>query len=582
METNPWTIIRKYQFPLLLVGIGILIYANSLFGQPIWDDTGYVFDNADFTHVSLVKIFTDNIYVLNGYYRPLVAFYYSVMLFFFGHQTFFFHAFQLMVHITNAFFLMLVFKKFLPRMVSFFSALVFLVHPLTVEAVAYIAAFDDVGSFFFGITGLYVLLYKQISKKMYGVMYLLFLSALLIKESAIVFLILSIVYVALYHRQRIKHISILMASVLGSYFLIRLGFVGIAHHASPLTPIASMPFFERMLSLPMIFFYYLSNVFFPWKLAIDQQWIVLSPNFLNFYFPLSFLIGFLALLIAPLWWLARKKQILDAYIFFLCWFAMGIGMHLQIFPLDMTVADRWFYIPLAGLLGLMGVFVYRFIRLTRIAYISVGIIICLLSFRTMFRNTNWTDRLTLYLHDAKNTNSFELDANTAAELIDAKHFDEALFYARRSVSTLPLDYNTYDLGALYEITNKPALAKEYYYKALSAKSHPIAGHRHILELYQGVGEFSALNDSPENAINILRQGINDYPNDAIVWMYLGVAAYKGDDQKLAESASKKAYDLSQTANTTYVKNQIFQHLPLVVTTKLGASQTILTPGNSTN
>lgn len=578
MEVNPWNIVKKYRFPLLLLGLGIVVYGNSLFGQPIWDDIGYVFENPDFQTIHILKIFTHNIYVLNGYYRPLTAFYYSILLALFGQQTFFFHAIQLTIHIANAFLLMLLLKKFLSSSFSFLLASVFLIHPLTVEAVAYIAAAEDVGSFLLGVGAVCLLVYARLAKWEYFLLFILFLGSLLIKESAIIFLILSITYALLFRKKVLRKIVLITISAFITYVLLRLGFVGISHHPSPLTPIAALPLLDRLISIPTIIFYYLSNVFFPWKLAIDQQWTITHFSLFSFYVPLSFSIFvFLVLGIFFLIFLKYKRSLLSVYIFFLVWFLVGLGMHLQIIPLDMTVADRWFYIPLAGLICLIGVITSQFVVSKKVLVGIFAVILCLLSFRTMVRNTNWVDKLTLYSHDVANTNSFELEANLAAELIDARNYDQALIHAKKSVAILPLDYNTYNLGALYEIKNNYPLARQFYYQALVAKSHPLDGHKHIKEMYEGVGEFASMHDSPQKATEVLSRGIADYPEDPVLFTYLAVVEYKLGDQQKAQKSISQAYSLVQTGNTIYVKNQIFSRLPIIVTDKHGMSQTIM-PG----
>ncbi len=573
MEVNPWTFLKKYQFPLLLLGIGFFVFGNSLFGQPIWDDTAYIFDNPDFKSIHFINIFTNNIYVLNGYYRPLTAFYYSIMIFLFGQQTFFFHMIQLIIHIVNTLLLFFILKKFLQKQIAFLSSLIFLIHPLLVEAVVYIAAADDVGSFFCGISALYLVIHSKLSKKTYVAIFFLFLSGLLIKESAIVFLILSAFYVFLLRKDKLRNVLIPIISSIAAYIFLRIDFVGLSHQSTPITPIAAVHLPQRLLSIPAIFFYYLSNVFFPWKLAIDQQWIVTSPTIYDFYFLLLFLLMFVAFLV--LFSLRiRTKNLQYMYMFFLCWFLIGIGIHLQLIPLDMTVADRWFYIPFAGFLGVVGVGMQYCLKNKKILYIGMSIIICFLAIRTMIRNTNWVDRVTLYSHDADITQSYELEANLTDELIDAKKYDEAFIHAKKSIDLMPLDYNTYNLGALYEIEKNISLAKKYYYQSLVSRSNPLPGHIHILAIYQGVGEFAAFYDSPQTSVHVLTTAIKDYPYDATLWMYLAVAEYKAGDQKSAEMASAKAVLLSPTENSLYVKQQIFQHAPLFIVNKLGASQII--------
>jgi len=83
------------------------------------------------------------------------------------------------------------------------------------------------------------------------------------------------------------------------------------------------------------------------------------------------------------------------------------------FPLDMTVADRWFYFPIIGLLGLIGIFSNRLTHKKIIKNIIISLIsvyIVLIATKTIIRNTDWFNEYTLYTHDLKiESQSFDLE-----------------------------------------------------------------------------------------------------------------------------------------------------------------------------
>src|SRR6266700_2801169 len=91
---------------------------------------------------------------------------------------------SLIIHITDTFLLFFLLKRFFNRTLALFLSLVFLVHPLQVESVAWIAAADNPLFFLFGISALLLSVKDRVSlKRLIGLCCLLLLS-LLTKETA--------------------------------------------------------------------------------------------------------------------------------------------------------------------------------------------------------------------------------------------------------------------------------------------------------------------------------------------------------------------------------------------------------------
>jgi hypothetical protein len=81
----------------------------------------------------------------------------------------------------------------------------------------------------------------------------------------------------------------------------------------------------------------------------------------------------------------RRKNIqaVKVWIFFICWFVIGISLHLQIIPLEVIVAKRWLYVPIAGIFGAIGFYLNTFALTPKknIYIIVFGILLILLCMR---------------------------------------------------------------------------------------------------------------------------------------------------------------------------------------------------------
>ncbi len=141
---------------LIIAVIGFIVYFNCLFNGFVWDDQKQIVTSPlAHTISSIPTLFT--IGQVNIFYRPVFLSYLTIVNTLFQGNVFFFHFLQVGMHILSVIILFLILKKFLKVTIAFVVSLVFLVHPMNVEAVAYMSAVSDVMVFLFGILALYIL-----------------------------------------------------------------------------------------------------------------------------------------------------------------------------------------------------------------------------------------------------------------------------------------------------------------------------------------------------------------------------------------------------------------------------------------
>jgi hypothetical protein len=523
----------------------------------VWDDLSYIQYNPDIHTINILKLFKENSFNHLGQYRALTATYFAFLYTFFGGNTFFYHLIQLGLHITNAAILLLLFKKFFSIRTAFFLSLIFLIHPMQVESVSFIGASGNILLFLLGIVGLFLLhkeRYRQKQTKI-ALVFFLFLLSLLAKETGIVFLVLALVSAFLFLWKNKLSFLIYGVGTIAIYMLIRFK-IGGSHLDygvfQTIIPIANLSFGERVLNMPAIFFYYIKTFIFPFRLVIDQQWVISAVDVWQFYIPLLVSLAFLSSCIGFGVVLFRKKSsFFQSYIFFFLWFLLGIGIHMQLVPLDSTVADRWFYVPIAGLLGMIGVgvSVVSKKKYTKPAVIVATAIVVLLSLRTVVRNANWIDYLTLLQHDTPLIDNYEMENNLAALYSLQRKYKEAIVHEKKSVALYPNDTNLSNLAFFYENVKDYEKTEEYYKKTITTTNRSQNYDNKSKFAYLHLGGMKFDDGKPEIAVQIYKEGLKKYPHDGLLWSFLAAAQYQLNQQQEALASAQKAKTYLPTDST---------------------------------
>lgn len=552
---------------LILCIVGLVIYFNMLFNGFVWDDLTYIINNPEIKNFNIISLFGQNSFNSSGYFRPIPAVYFSALFNLFGGTAFFYHFMQLTLHIVSTTLLFFILKNFFKKNIAFVLSLLFLIHPINVESVAYIGASQSELLFLFGGLSFLLSVKEKLKIKTIFSIHLLLLLAILTKEVSFLFFVMVYFYRFLFKKGITKQFAITTIATLSVYLMIRFFSLGTLLEKMHLIPISRVPFHERLLHIPAIFFYYIKTFFFPLNLAIDQIWVIKKIDFNNFYFPLLIDFLFFGAITYFLFYLFKNKnKMWRLFAFFLIWYLLGMSMLLQIFPLDMTVADRWFYFPFVGLLGMMGVgfsYFWSYISKHKTFFISSLILVCLmLSARTVIRNANWLNPLVLYSHDLVGYDNYDLENFLAAELVMFNRFDEALPHLQKAVRLLPHDTNLFNLGTVYEHFNKFDEAKKYYKLALDSNDD-YSNHSQIRTLAsEGWARMTLMHDTPEKGKEVIKERLKEFPKSGTLWAYLAIAEYNLKNQKEAEAAANTSMKFLNNPTTNLLYKKIVNNEPL--------------------
>jgi Tfp pilus assembly protein PilF len=351
------------------------------------------------------------------------------------------------------------------------------------------------------------------------------------------------------------------------YAFLRINAVGLFETSVAIAPIQKADLLSRLMSMPAIFYFYIKTFFFPINLATSYQWVYSQIDVSHFIFPIAVDLFFLFSLISLgiIIYKRYSQKYFMLYIFFGIWFLSGILFHLQIIPLDQTVSERWFYFPIVGLLGMIGVVMEaKGINLNnRWILLVITILLITLSIRTMVRSFDWRNDFTLASHDSNvSTNNFDLETELSYSYFEEGRYEDAKNYAQESVRLFPTFTNLDTLGSSYAHMGDYKDATEAYMRALTYGDYYV--------IYDNLAENSLIYGNPEKNIAFIKNSaLKKYPQDPILWDNLALLEYTRGDITNAKVDIAQAYDYDHSSETILLYNAIMSNYKVTVVLKNG-------------
>ncbi|HQP91473.1 MAG TPA: tetratricopeptide repeat protein [Candidatus Omnitrophota bacterium] len=179
----------RYIFIVLLL-FCLAAYINVLKGEFIWDDRPLIVDNPSMGRISSCgKIFVSDLYEKTraNYYRPIFELSLILNYSLSKSDTLYYHLTNIFLHYLAVLLLFLFLFNLTKNVsVSFISSLLFAIHPVNSQVVAYISGRADSICAVFILLALYLITGYPSSKKIYLISIFSFCLALMTKEIAIV------------------------------------------------------------------------------------------------------------------------------------------------------------------------------------------------------------------------------------------------------------------------------------------------------------------------------------------------------------------------------------------------------------
>lgn len=385
-----------FPFAILIVVSVIIVYLPAIKnGLLNWDDNIYVTGNNVIKSIGNVSTFFSSFYF--GNYHPLTMFSYSIIYYFSELNPLLYHYVNIIFHVLNTLLVFYLIKELFKNIIlALIVALLFGLHPMHVESVAWISELKNVQyTFFFLISGIYYLKSIRQSKPSFYIISVLFFVLSLLSKGQAVTLFLVILLIDYLEREKIltklkDKIPFLILSLL-------FGIIAVVAQKSEntISNFTDISFFEQIAISCYSFIMYILKTVFPFNLSAFYPY----PTLINGNIPVEY---WAAVLVIPLTiYLIIFSFKKDKIVFFgFMFFITNIFLLLQLIPVgNCIMADRYNYIPSIGLFIIIAyLFVYYYSK-TKRKFLFVSLLSIYLIFLSVFTNNQtkkWKDDLTLW------------------------------------------------------------------------------------------------------------------------------------------------------------------------------------------
>jgi len=457
---------------LCIVLITLAAYSGSLQNDFVdWDDQEYVVNNPLIKNLSLPAIRELFTCTYQATYDPLVFLSFAIEYSLFRLDPFYFHLNNTILHCVNSvlvFFLVLLLSNNL--LISLLSGVLFGVHPLHVESVAWVTERKDLLSAVFFLSAFigYIFYCRRRTIARYCGILLLFLLSLLSKPAGITLPIMMIAYDVLLLNRR--GMPVLPDKI--PFILISLIFGGITLYVQQagggVDIEVSYSLAEKVFIVYYSYFFYILKTLFPVTLSALYPY----PKIIEFLSPLSCISCICVALCAAAVFYFRTCRVMTFYALF---FFITLVPGLKVIPFgNSIVADRFAYIPSLGLLALLATGIVALCnqkaRWKLIAGVCCSIIIiACFALLTYERCSVWKDSMALWTDTVSKSPEAELaQYGLGSAYWKAGDLYKAIAAYKRALSLAPSFIDVHiSLGNALRVIGKHAEATEQIKKSLA-------------------------------------------------------------------------------------------------------------------
>ncbi|PIQ86913.1 MAG: hypothetical protein COV73_04020 [Candidatus Omnitrophica bacterium CG11_big_fil_rev_8_21_14_0_20_43_6] len=490
MPTKLSSKFKSVIFIILIIILGAVSYYNCLGGDFIWDDVGLVKDNIYIRNLSaLPNVFTKNIWsgigIGSNVYRPLQ------MVTYFADYSFWelnppgFHLTSVLLHILAALALYwLISLLFNNQILALFSSLMFIAHPVHVEAVTYISGrADPLVTIFILVSFVFYLKFlRSPSRASRVIMLLSFIFALLSRENALILPVLLLIY----HYISKKKLAIKQfwpwLVIAGIYIGLRLIFMNTVLYEVP----AGSTLLQRLPGFLAALTRYTRILFIPTDLHMEY-----GNLFFSFLCPKVILgAGIIVFLLIYIFKYRKTNPLVS---FSLSWFIIALLPASNLYPINSYMAEHWLYLPSIGFFIILGRLFTSWYEKYRFKFMTLGLLICLLfsySYLTIKQNTYWRSARVFFERTLKYApHSFRVYYNLGNVFSDAQEHVRAIKLYLKAIEINPLYAEAYNnIGNTLVALGRNEEGINYYRQALGLNNALPEAYYNLGNAYYNLGQ----------------------------------------------------------------------------------------------
>jgi len=457
----------KWHLPFILILTAFVYLPTLNAGFVNWDDPDYIYNNSvikDLSHVT--DFFTVPI---QGNYHPVtmisLALNYAVS----GYDAWSYHLFNMVLHLVNCF---LVYRLALllsrnNSLIAFVTSLLFGIHPMHVESVAWVSERKDVLYTLFFLAG-HITFTKYIDtgvKKEYWMTLFFLVLSLLSKPAAVIFPV-SLFCIDIL-RNRTLSFKLILEKI--PFFIPALLMGLLTINAQKEIGATGEEYFGLASNI-LFGFYGVMMYFFKLLLPIGQSAFYPFPPLNEKLSVVYYAAPLFTLILALIIYFAWKKH--KAVVFGIGFYIINLLLVLQVFSVGSAIiAERYTYVPYIGIFYIAGyllnILVKENIKKGYQVAIPVGLIFSALAF---FQVQNWKDGASLW-DNVINNQPCSRAYNSRGNLFrDERQYAKAIEYYSKAIQVNMIDHESFNNRAnVYMDLNKFDSAYMDYKNALAIR-----------------------------------------------------------------------------------------------------------------